>query len=63
MDFQASGVIPVGHNSAGPKMDILVPHEDNPTGFLAETPEDFATEMEKILNLPSKERVKIQAGF
>ena len=44
-------------------MDILVPHEDNPTGFLAETPEDFATEMEKILNLPSKERVKIQAGF
>ena len=61
VDFQASGVIPVGHNSAGPKMDILVPHEERQTGYLAETAEDFAQKMEKIFALKPHERIKIQA--
>jgi hypothetical protein len=39
---QAAGVIPVAHDSAGPKMDIVTPFHGESTGFLAESSEQFA---------------------
>ena len=48
-----SGVIPIAHNSGGPKADIVVPAPgpDGPevTGFLAETPEDYCDAITRVL--------------
>ena len=63
VDFQASGVIPVGHNSAGPKMDILVPYKNEPTGFLAETAAEFADQLKHALELSKIDRRNIQKNM
>lgn len=63
VDFQASGVIPVGHNSAGPKMDIILSHKGQPTGFLAETAEEFASQMREVLELSTTARADIQQNM
>ncbi|KAG0259428.1 asparagine-linked glycosylation protein [Mortierella polycephala] len=47
--IQAAGLIPVAHNSAGPKMDIVRPFNNQPTGYLATTPQEFADAIEKVL--------------
>ena len=60
VDFQASGTIPVGHNSAGPKMDIIVDFDGKPTGFLAENEVDFAEKLQEILELAPEKRLKMQ---
>jgi len=46
VEMMAAGVITIAHNSAGPKMDI-VQNADGPTGFLAETEEEYARKIEK----------------
>lgn len=47
VEYMASGCIPVAHNSAGPKMDIV---EDG-CGFLAESAEEFAENITKVLSM------------
>lgn len=32
VEYQAAGLIPVAHDSAGPKMDIVVDYDGKPTG-------------------------------
>eukprot|EP01027_Heterolobosea_sp_BB2_P008481 GEZU01012584.1.p2 GENE.GEZU01012584.1~~GEZU01012584.1.p2 ORF type:complete len:101 (-),score=27.46 GEZU01012584.1:161-463(-) len=49
VEFMAAGVITLAHNSAGPKMDIVVPFEGKQTGYLAETEEEYANFMHSIL--------------
>lgn len=63
VDFQASGVIPVAHNSAGPKRDIVVPFDSAPTGCLADTDRDFAEQMKFVLNLDASERLAMQKNM
>ena len=48
VEYMAAGLIPLSHNSGGPKMDIVTPGK---TGFLAETEEEYA---ESIYNILSK---------
>lgn len=60
VDFQASGTIAVGHDSAGPKEDIFVEYRNNLTGFLATDAEGFANAIETILTMDHYERNKIQ---
>ena len=60
VDFQASGTIAVGHDSAGPKEDIFVDYDGAATGFLATDAQSFADCMEKILLLSSEKRLSIQ---
>eukprot|EP00808_Paulinella_micropora_P012374 g65670.t1 len=48
VEFMAAGVIPLAHNSAGPKEDIVVDVAGTPTGFLASTPQEYAQAMERI---------------
>jgi alpha-1,2-mannosyltransferase len=54
VEMQTAGCIPIAHNSAGPKMDILVHHNGVATGLLAETPEDYADCMALVLGLEDK---------
>lgn len=49
VELMAAGVVPVAHNSGGPKQDIVVPFDDQTTGFLATTPEEYADSMSHIL--------------
>lgn len=57
--MQAAGVIPVAHNSAGPKEDIVRPAR---TGFLATTAEEYADYIHKILANPEKYEAMQQEG-
>ncbi|CAO3569185.1 unnamed protein product [Mortierella alpina] len=50
VEYMAAGLVPVAHNSAGPKMDIVTPYNNQPTGYLATTPQEFAEAIEKVLS-------------
>ncbi|KAL8247800.1 hypothetical protein R6Q59_009016 [Mikania micrantha] len=56
VEFMAAGAIPIAHNSAGPKMDIVLPEEGKETGFLAQTVEEYADAILKILRMSESEK-------
>ncbi|GJJ71297.1 alpha-1,2-mannosyltransferase [Entomortierella parvispora] len=60
VEYMAAGLIPVAHNSAGPKMDIVRPYNNEPTGYLATTPKEFADAMEKVLSADDSTLVEMQ---
>ncbi|KAG0302236.1 asparagine-linked glycosylation protein [Dissophora globulifera] len=53
VEYMAAGLIPIAHNSAGPKMDIVRPYNNQATGYLASTPQEFADAIEKVLSADS----------
>ncbi|GMH32635.1 hypothetical protein BSKO_00469 [Bryopsis sp. KO-2023] len=66
VEYMAAGVIPIAHNSGGPKEDIL-PGQDgygNGTkiGYLADTVEEFAQAILDVLTMAQKDRLKISAA-
>ncbi|KAF4972558.1 hypothetical protein FSARC_905 [Fusarium sarcochroum] len=61
VEYQAAGLISVVHDSAGPKFDIVVPIDGQPTGFHATTEEEFAEGYEKALSLPDPLAVRLRA--
>ncbi|KAF9770968.1 asparagine-linked glycosylation protein [Fusarium sp. DS 682] len=61
VEYQAAGLISVVHDSAGPKLDIVVPIDGQPTGFHATTEEEFAEGYEKALSLPDPLAVRLRA--
>ena len=62
IEYMVSGLIPIAHNSAGPKMDILQNFNDKPVGYLAQTMEEYADRMNEILKMSSRERKEIQTS-
>lgn len=42
VEMMAAGLLVVAHDSGGPKADIVVPLDGEPTGFLASKPEGYA---------------------
>lgn len=59
-DLQAAGVIPIAHDSGGPRTDIVKPGE---TGFLASTPEQYAKHLETVLDqLDASSLTRIQSA-
>ncbi|CAB4438639.1 unnamed protein product [Rhizophagus irregularis] len=60
VEYMAAGLIPVAHNSGGPKMDIVIPYNDNITGYLASTPEEFATKIANVFSLSEEEYKNVQ---
>lgn len=50
----------LAHNSAGPKMDIVVPVNEQPTGFLATTCEEYAESLHTILSMKETTRLELQ---
>lgn len=60
VEYQSAGLIPVVHNSGGPKLDIVMPHNGQPTGFHAETEEEYAKAFEDIFRMPDAERSQMR---
>ena len=52
----AAGLIPVVHNSGGPKLDIVVPFEGQPIGFHAETHDEYAAAFAEVAAMSADER-------
>ncbi|XP_078436209.1 UDP-Glycosyltransferase superfamily protein [Wolffia australiana] len=62
VEYMAAGAIPIAHNSAGPKMDIVVDEDGQRTGFLAEKTEEYANAILAILQMPETERLAITSA-
>ncbi|KAK1826308.1 GDP-Man:Man(3)GlcNAc(2)-PP-Dol alpha-1,2-mannosyltransferase [Podospora conica] len=61
VEYQAAGLVSVVHDSGGPKLDIVVPVDGEPTGFHATTATEFAEGFEKALSLPNPYEVRLRA--
>ncbi|KAI8880811.1 glycosyltransferase family 4 protein [Backusella circina FSU 941] len=59
VEYMAAGLIPVAHNSAGPKLDIVTEYDGKPTGFLADTVDGFAESLNKALSLTESEYIEM----
>ncbi|GMP23458.1 hypothetical protein CsSME_00001049 [Camellia sinensis var. sinensis] len=62
VEYMAAGAIPIAHNSAGPKMDIVLEEDGQQTGFLAQNVEEYADAILKVLSMPETERLKMAAA-
>ncbi|KAL2526615.1 GDP-Man:Man(3)GlcNAc(2)-PP-Dol alpha-1 [Abeliophyllum distichum] len=62
VEYMASGAIPIAHNSAGPKMDIILPEGGKQTGFLAQSMQEYADAILKIIRMPEPERLEMAAA-
>ncbi|XP_060989836.1 GDP-Man:Man(3)GlcNAc(2)-PP-Dol alpha-1,2-mannosyltransferase isoform X3 [Dama dama] len=60
VECMAAGTIVLAHNSGGPKLDIVVPHHGERTGFLAESEEAYAETMVHILSMSAEQRLQIR---
>ncbi|ERF68075.1 hypothetical protein EPUS_08511 [Endocarpon pusillum Z07020] len=56
VEYLAAGLIPVVHDSGGPKLDIVVPHDGKPTGYHAETAAEFAEGYRRVMQMEPEER-------
>ncbi|KAK3293500.1 glycosyltransferase family 4 protein [Chaetomium fimeti] len=61
VEYQAAGLVAVVHDSGGPKVDIVVDIEGEPTGFHATTTAEFADGFEKALSLSDPYAVRQRA--
>ncbi|KAK8130742.1 hypothetical protein PG999_003122 [Apiospora kogelbergensis] len=63
VEYQAAGLIAVVHDSGGPKLDIVIKVDGEPTvsGFHATTATEFAEGFEKALSLPDPLSVRKRA--
>ena len=52
----AAGLIPVVHNSGGPKLDIVVPYEGHTIGFHAESDAEYAAAFAQVAALSPQEK-------
>lgn len=55
VEYMAAGLIPVVHDSAGPKLDIVTPYDGKPTGFHATDVTSFAFAFEQALSLSEED--------
>ena len=60
VEYQAAGLISVVHASGGPKLDIVLPVEGRPTGFHAETDEEFAACFRTAMKLSPAEKTAMR---
>jgi alpha-1,2-mannosyltransferase len=58
VEYLAAGLIPVVHDSGGPKLDIVVPFRGKPTGYHAETDEQFAKAFGTLFAMSDAERLE-----
>mmetsp|Transcript_18192 Transcript_18192/g.47420 ORF Transcript_18192/g.47420 Transcript_18192/m.47420 type:complete len:476 (+) Transcript_18192:84-1511(+) len=60
VEFMAAGAIPLAHNSAGPRMDIVTPAADGDTGFLAATEEEYTEALAQVFAMIPADRLAMQ---
>ncbi|KAI1089978.1 glycosyltransferase family 4 protein [Rostrohypoxylon terebratum] len=61
VEYLAAGLISVVHNSGGPKLDIVIDVDGQPTGYHASTASEFAEGFEKALSHPDPLSVRHRA--
>ncbi|PIN02454.1 Glycosyltransferase [Handroanthus impetiginosus] len=62
VEYMAAGAIPIAHNSAGPKMDIVLPEDGKQTGYLAQNVQEYADAILRIIRMPESERLAMAAA-
>lgn len=60
VELQAAGLVTVAHNSGGPKMDIVVPLDDCPTGLLASDEDTYSASLYEALTMSDPTRRSMQ---
>lgn len=60
VECMAAGTCMLAHNSAGPKMDIVLPHRGTRTGFLAETDDEYAKCLYTIYTMSVSKRMEVR---
>lgn len=60
VEMMAAGIIVCAHNSAGPKLDIVVPFESQQTGYLADSPSSYAVELHKAFSMSDEMALKMR---
>lgn len=60
VELMAAGTVVLAHDSAGPKLDIVTPHNGKPTGFLANDVQSYADAMETIFKLSEDQKMEIR---
>ncbi|TQN70521.1 GDP-Man:Man(3)GlcNAc(2)-PP-Dol alpha-1,2-mannosyltransferase, partial [Colletotrichum shisoi] len=61
VEYQAAGLISVVHDSGGPKLDIVIKIDGEPTGFHATNVKEFAEGYEKALSIKDALPVRLRA--
>ena len=56
----AAGTVILAHDSGGPKLDIVVPHNNATTVFLASSEQEYAQSMDTIFTMPEEERHRLR---
>jgi len=56
----AAGTIVLAHDSGGPKLDIVVDHNGQSTGFLASDPDSYANCLDTIFSLDAETMTNIR---
>ena len=56
VECMAAGCIMIGHDSGGPKLDIIVEWRGQSVGYLADSEETFVSCLHEVLNLPELNR-------
>ncbi|XP_026386859.1 GDP-Man:Man(3)GlcNAc(2)-PP-Dol alpha-1,2-mannosyltransferase-like [Papaver somniferum] len=59
VEYMAAGAVPIAHNSAGPKMDIVLEEQGQQTGFLAQNVEEYADAIIQLLKMSDAERLEM----
>ena len=59
VDFMAAAIIPIAHDSAGPRQDIV--GEGSEAGFLARTEEEYADAIARVLTMAPREYSRVAA--
>ncbi|OVA08539.1 Glycosyl transferase [Macleaya cordata] len=62
VEYMAAGAIPIAHNSAGPKMDIVLEEDGQQTGILASNVEEYADAILQLLRMSEAERLEMAAA-
>ncbi|KAK9468174.1 hypothetical protein V1512DRAFT_274430 [Lipomyces arxii] len=62
VEYMAAGLIPVVHESGGPRLDIVVPFDNEPTGFHFSTDKNststLANALDRVFRLSSLEQIE-----
>ncbi|XP_058743878.1 GDP-Man:Man(3)GlcNAc(2)-PP-Dol alpha-1,2-mannosyltransferase [Vicia villosa] len=62
VEYMAAGAIPIAHNSAGPKMDIVLEEDGQQTGFLAFSIEEYADAIFRVIKMSETGRLQMAAA-
>ncbi|XP_076467981.1 GDP-Man:Man(3)GlcNAc(2)-PP-Dol alpha-1,2-mannosyltransferase-like isoform X2 [Babylonia areolata] len=60
VECMAAGNVMLAHDSGGPKLDIVVPHDGAPTGFLASSEPQYAQAMASIFSMTRAQRLTLR---